>query len=199
MDSESTDTFCEQLLTAYPQPDQALQRLDNALRGFDEAAIYTIHGFCERVLTDRAFESGMPFVSELLPDERELLQEVVDDFWRRTVYDASPLFVRYLLDTGCSPEQLLSTIHPYIGRPYLQVVPPECDSEQSTGQIEAAFAAAYGEVRALWQAAATEVEELLSTSAALNRNMYRFSSIPGWMDAMAAYLALDIPPPGLFE
>jgi exodeoxyribonuclease V beta subunit len=191
------DPFCEQLLTAYPQPDQALQRLDNALRGFDEAAIYTIHGFCERVLTDRAFESGMPFVSELLTDERELLQEVVDDFWRRTVYDASPLFVRYLLDSGCSPETLLGLMHPYIGRPYLQVVPAEYAGEPSTVQIEATFAEAYGEVRALWQTAATEVEELLRTSEALNRNVYRLSSIPGWMDAMAAYLALDIPTPGL--
>jgi exodeoxyribonuclease V beta subunit len=193
------DTFCEQLLMAYPQPDQALQRLDHALRGFDEAAIYTIHGFCERVLTDRAFESGMPFVSELLTDERELLQEVVDDFWRRTVYDASPLFVRYLLDSGGSPEQLLGIIHPYIGRPYLQVVPSEYTGEQSTVQIEAAFAEAYRDVRALWQTAATEVEEILSTSEALNRNRYRLSSIPTWINEMATYLALETPAPGLFD
>src|SRR6266446_35289 len=74
------DLFCQKLITSYPNCHQALQKLDNALWGFDEAAIYTIHGFCERVLTDAAFESGVPFEHALLSDERELLQDIVDDF-----------------------------------------------------------------------------------------------------------------------
>src|SRR5574342_333404 len=63
----------------------AARRLAEAVRSFDAAAVYTIHGFCQRVLTECAFESGQPFASELLPDEHDLLQEVVDDFWRRKV------------------------------------------------------------------------------------------------------------------
>jgi exodeoxyribonuclease V beta subunit len=61
----------------------AARRLAEAVRSFDAAAVFTIHGFCQRVLTECAFESGQPFASELLPDEHDLLQEVVDDFWRR--------------------------------------------------------------------------------------------------------------------
>ena len=33
------------------------KHLVDALRGFDEAAIFTIHGFCQRILIENAFES----------------------------------------------------------------------------------------------------------------------------------------------
>ena len=49
------------------------------------AAILTIHGFCQRALGEHAFESGLPFDAELVADVGELLQEAVDDFWRRRV------------------------------------------------------------------------------------------------------------------
>ena len=39
--------------------------LETALYGFDRAAFHTIHGFCRRVLSETAFESGMPFGLEL--------------------------------------------------------------------------------------------------------------------------------------
>ncbi len=42
--------------------------LRRALREFDEAAIFTIHGFCQRTLQEHAFESGMAFVAELIED-----------------------------------------------------------------------------------------------------------------------------------
>ena len=34
------------------------KRLDEAIKTFDDAAILTIHGFCQRVLKQNAFESG---------------------------------------------------------------------------------------------------------------------------------------------
>src|SRR5262245_33159629 len=37
------------------------KRLVQALRSFDEAAIFTIHGFCQRMLQDHAFESRVAF------------------------------------------------------------------------------------------------------------------------------------------
>src|SRR5262249_59974192 len=43
-------------------------RLLDALRSFDEAAIFTIHGFCQRVLKRHAFESGAAFQAELSED-----------------------------------------------------------------------------------------------------------------------------------
>jgi exodeoxyribonuclease V beta subunit len=41
------------------------RRLLLAVHGFDEAAIFTIHGFCQRALQDAAFEAGGDFDNEL--------------------------------------------------------------------------------------------------------------------------------------
>ena len=54
-------------------------RLQEALEGFDAAAIYTIHGFCQRTLLNHAFESGASFGLELVRDTSPLLDELVDD------------------------------------------------------------------------------------------------------------------------
>ena len=78
------------------QVDEALKRLRQAITGFDRASISTIHGFCNRALHSNAFESGVLFDIELHGDLTHLLEEVVADFWTRSLHDAEPLFVRYL-------------------------------------------------------------------------------------------------------
>lgn len=60
----------------------AEKRLATALVAFDEAAIFTIHGFCRRVLREQAFASGMDFSSEVLTDDLPVLEGVVADFAR---------------------------------------------------------------------------------------------------------------------
>ena len=57
-------------------------QLELALRRFDQAPIFTIHGFCQRALRDRAFESGGLFDTEVISDQSDLVQEVLDDIWR---------------------------------------------------------------------------------------------------------------------
>ena len=56
-----------------------LLRLDRALHGFDEASIFTIHGFCQRALSDAPFSAQVPLSLELVPDDSLLLQEIVHD------------------------------------------------------------------------------------------------------------------------
>ncbi|MEM6955069.1 MAG: UvrD-helicase domain-containing protein [Myxococcota bacterium] len=50
--------------------DTARQRLQNAWVDFDRAQIFTIHGFCQRVLSDHAFRSGRPFGHTLIEPRR---------------------------------------------------------------------------------------------------------------------------------
>ena len=53
-----------------------------ALASFDEAAIFTIHGFCKRTLDRNAFESKIAFDCELCQSHDSLMREVVADFYR---------------------------------------------------------------------------------------------------------------------
>ena len=44
---------------------RAARRLEAAMHDIDRANVFTIHGFCQRVLADLAFESGFPFGCEV--------------------------------------------------------------------------------------------------------------------------------------
>jgi exodeoxyribonuclease V beta subunit len=61
-------------------------RLRLAVRTMDDAAVYTIHSFCQRALTELAFNSGQQFDLEVLTDDGELWRRAVQDWWRRTGY-----------------------------------------------------------------------------------------------------------------
>src|SRR5207245_9011350 len=78
--------FVAELVERITDRQQFERSLKLALQGFDEAPIFTIHGFCARVLADRAFESGVLFETELVTDQSRFVHEVVDDFWRAHFY-----------------------------------------------------------------------------------------------------------------
>ena len=65
------DAFLSGLIGKFPagpKREAARQLLGVAIHDFDEAAIFTIHGFCQRMLHENAFESGSAFDAELLPE-----------------------------------------------------------------------------------------------------------------------------------
>lgn len=77
--------------------------LARALHGFDEAAIHTIHAFCRRILTERAFESGTLFDADLGRDMRRMSRSAAEDFWRRETAASSPLLLSYLAGQKITP------------------------------------------------------------------------------------------------
>ncbi len=67
-----------------PKSDDELRTLLRlALAAFDEAAIFTIHGFCKRTLDRNAFDSHVSFDCELSPSYADLTRELVTDFYRQ--------------------------------------------------------------------------------------------------------------------
>lgn len=190
------DELATRLLDLVADRELAVRRLTNAARGFDEAAIFTIHGFCKRVLGDNAFESGLSFETELLADTGDLLQEIVDDFWRREFYGASPSVVRYFLDERYSPERLLGEIVRHLGKPYLNVLVP--GGERDGAALERAFVAAFRHAASEWSRDRAAIEALLLKSPALNRQKYSLKWLPGWLDSLDQYLTAEQPKPVLF-
>ena len=61
------------------------------------------------------------------PTSSDLLQEVVDDFWRRRVTGESWLLVQHLLDQRVSPDGLARAVSPYLGLPDLPSRPSAGD------------------------------------------------------------------------
>ena len=95
----------------------AVKLLTRALYSFDDAAIFTIHGFCQRALLDNAFESGSLFDTEMITDQSALVDEVSTGARRiseivRAVKDYSYMDqapVQQVVETVMNAEQALQT------------------------------------------------------------------------------------------
>jgi exodeoxyribonuclease V beta subunit len=138
-------------------------RLERALRAFDEAAIFTIHSFCQRTLRDHAFESGALFDTELMTDDSELLQSVADDYWRRRFYEADPLLVSAAIHGKLSPEALVRWLRLHNRHPSLRVISgvDGRSLEELARELQQAFASA----RTEWQAHHDDIRALFTASA----------------------------------
>jgi exodeoxyribonuclease V beta subunit len=191
------DAWQNGLLRKTKNSKTALRRLNEALRGFDQAAIFTIHGFCRRMLHENAFESGSLFDTELVSDQEKLKQEIVDDFWRKHFYEASPLFVNYALNNDFSPDNLLSLLSNSVSQPYLRIIPETRIPDSS--QQENEFIMSFKDISKAWQSAKVEVEEILTTYEGLNRNRYRKANIPIWIQSMDHYVKSHGHNPVLFK
>lgn len=80
----------------------AQTRLKLALSELDLAPISTIHGYCRRVLTEFPFDTGMAFNLGEIVDQRALVRECVDDYWRQRFLgsEADPWAVGFVLPAG---------------------------------------------------------------------------------------------------
>lgn len=167
------------------------RRLVFALRTFDEASVSTIHGFCHRVLHDRAFETGVAFETELIINPMPMLDEAVRDFWARELYDADPRFVGYLLDTHATPPTLLRLAATAAAHPAIPVIPSGAGSRDAPDFTP--FQAAFDHARALWPTCSAEVRELLLNHQGLHVRSYPKDKLPRWFFALDAFLGHDDP------
>jgi exodeoxyribonuclease V beta subunit len=193
----SPDPFLEGLARKIGRTEAAHLRLRRALRDFDRAAVFTIHGFCRRTLEEHAFESGTPFEADLLPDQTLLEQGVVEDFWRREMGAASPLFAAFALARGFTPVNLLS-----LARSARSVLPPDIvprEGRVETEPAETAYLTAFERVAEAWSGMRAEVSTLLLECDALNRVKYRKDSVTRWIRAMDHHASPGRCDPLLFE
>lgn len=117
--NQTGDELLKQLRDDYPPeqwPDCA-QRLRLGAQWMDEAAVSTIHGFCQRMLREHAFASGSLFTQRLETDHSELLAEVVRDYWRQHCYPLQGKTLEWVIEQWRSPDQLAGQLKPWLKLP----------------------------------------------------------------------------------
>ncbi len=178
------DPLLNQLLARLEDPEQAAQRLIDELTAIDEAAIFTIHGFCQRMLLENAFESGALFDTEFITDESELLAGVVEDFWRREFY-GNPGLAELASDRWGTPEGLRRAIRSHVARREL-VVLPELDERAFEPAV---YRAVFAEMAALWAEEREAILTLIHDCKDLSRGPYKLEPVEAAALAMDEFLA----------
>ncbi len=173
---ESDDPLLQSLMAACADTALACRLLLTAERQMDEAAIYTIHGFCQRMLKRNAFESGALFETEFVTDDARLRFEAVADYWRQHCYGLSLPVARAVRALWAEPAGLLQELAPHLATTDLQCL----GGGESLAERHAAILARIASLKSLWQQSAHELAALIAGSG-VDKRSYSSKNLPNWL------------------
>ena len=174
--------------------DTVRKALRKAVLSFDEAGILTIHGFCNRVLHQFAFESSLPFNLELVTDQNRFVREVADDFWRKNFGRAPKVLCAMALKRSLSPDALFTFSGLLINKPSLTMIPDA--TEDPAEKLIKAFEDACG----LWHEDRGRIMALLrADDCGLRRSKeaYKDEALKEYAAELDRLFGGDVDPAGL--
>ncbi|MCY5685836.1 UvrD-helicase domain-containing protein, partial [Salmonella enterica subsp. enterica serovar 1,4,[5],12:i:-] len=183
---ESTDNpLYARLLEEISDKKQAAQWLLLAERQMDEAAVFTIHGFCQRMLSLNAFESGMLFEQQLIEDESLLRYQACADFWRRHCYPLPRDIAQVVFDVWKGPKALLKDIDRYLqGEAPVIKAPPS--QEETLASRHEQILARINQVKQQWCEAVSELDALIESSG-IDRRKFNRGNQAKWIEKITAW------------
>ena len=148
LSNQCDEPFVQQLVKRIGNRNKAFERVQTGLVDFDMASIYTIHGFCQRVLNENAFETDNLFESDVLTDPMNLYSEIARDFWRKHFYEAPRELIIHELDNKISGPEFFISLLQNCRHPHLRII-PENIAEPSL-EILKDYRSLFTEIRNNW-------------------------------------------------
>lgn len=163
------------------------QRLDLALLDIDQAPIFTIHGFCQRVLAEHALESGQMFDCELSGDIAAIRQNCADDFWRKQLYSRPAWQAALLTAAFPTPDSLLASL----GNIGLQqtVYPETADADAALDELKILIACVAECLPATLKNLQVAFEDGLFNDSFIKAFSDRSAELIAWLDDQNTELA----------
>lgn len=183
---QSTDNpLYASLLEEIADMQQAAQWLLLAERQMDEASVFTIHGFCQRMLSLNAFESGMLFEQQLIEDESELRYQACADFWRRHCYPLQRDIAEAVHALWKGPEELLRAIDRYLQgeAPVIKSPPP---ADETLASRHEKIVTQIATLKQKWNASVGEIASILENSG-IDRKKFNRGNQGKWIDKISAW------------
>ncbi|POA53631.1 exodeoxyribonuclease V subunit beta [Pseudomonas sp. FW507-12TSA] len=184
------DGLIEQLRQEYSAEQWAAcaNRLDIAAQWMDEAAVSTIHSWCQRMLREHAFDSGSLFTQTLETDHSDLLGEVLRDYWRLFCYPLQGEALNWVRSHWVGPAELLPRVRALFGNERRD------PQDQTPGElIDASLQerrAALVQIKAPWRQWAEELREIclqgVASKSVDGRKMQARYFEP-WFDKISAW------------
>ncbi|QLB19202.1 exodeoxyribonuclease V subunit beta [Mannheimia granulomatis] len=166
------------LTQLYPKIDnihEALLRLSIAEREVDTASVFTIHGFCQKMLVQFAFESGVRFDLDLQPNQSELFKKLSEEVWREQFYPQNLAATEVISAELSTPLAALAAVKPYINGE----LPKVAKVENFVTALEK-YNHFITEIKADWQANSEELVNLIRNDLAKKITLHG-----GWYKATA--------------
>ncbi|HFN1284046.1 exodeoxyribonuclease V subunit beta [Klebsiella pneumoniae] len=182
---ESDNPLYSALLAEIADKDDAAKTLLLAERQMDEAAVFTIHGFCQRMLSLNAFESGMLFEQQLIEDESRLRYQACADFWRRHCYPLTRDIAAVIHDVWKGPRDLLKSLDRWLQGEAPQLKSPPAPNE-TLAERHQQIIARIDSLKQQWREQVGEIEGVLENSG-LDRRKFNRGNLGKWMEKVNAW------------
>lgn len=182
---ESDNPLYSALLAEIADKDDAVKTLLLAERQMDEAAVFTIHGFCQRMLSLNAFESGMLFEQQLIEDESRLRYQACADFWRRHCYPLTRDIAAVIHDVWKGPRDLLKSLDRWLQGEAPQLKSPPAPNE-TLAERHQQIIARIDSLKQQWREQVGEIEGVLENSG-LDRRKFNRGNQGKWMEKVNAW------------
>ena len=159
-ETSAPDGLIVELREQYPVEQWAAcaNRLDIAAQWMDEAAVSTIHSWCQRMLREHAFDSGSLFTQTLETDHSDLLGQVLRDYWRLFCYPMQGDALNWVRSHWVGPAELMPRVRAMFGNERRD--PPE---QTPSELIEACLQErreALVQIKAPWREWAAQLREI---------------------------------------
>jgi len=206
-EAEADDPYLEALADSYEDEAARLvaaHRLVLAAETMDEAAVFTIDAWCQRMLREHAFDSGSLFDEELVSDERALFEDAANDYWRQHVYPLNGHALKSLLGVWSDVEGLKGAVRELVRR--AELLGPDCVDEEGRPNdmaplgaviagVERAQRARLASLKEGWRERADAMEVWIGAHRSANPKCFNGTkmkpdSLVKWFEALRAW-AMD--------
>jgi exodeoxyribonuclease V beta subunit len=149
------------------------RKLRSALGQMDQAAILTIHGFCQRLLQEHPLSFGVELEFEVVENVASLHAELAVDFWATELYDKPEWLLQALRSRKVTLEHLaqLANVATMPGVEVIGPEPREIDDEAVREVL-----ALHRQAGALWMEHRQEILALLQNEG-LHASIYKEKKI----------------------
>jgi len=189
------DPYLAQLAEDYPDQgarDIAAHRLMLAAETMDEAAIFTIDAWCQRMLREHAFDSGSLFDEELVSSEDMLFEDAANDYWRQHVYPLGASQLQLVLDNWKDVGALKKKVRKLVALAPLLEASADEPLGPMVARLAAAEAATLVQLKQGWNERIDAMEAWIPELRAgagrkVNGNMLNKSHVAGWLGKLRAW------------
>lgn len=177
----------DRLRAEYPhsQWPACAHKLELAAEWMDEAAVSTIHGWCNRMLREHAFDSQSLFTQNLETDQSELRSEVVRDYWRIFFYPMKLEEIAQVKAYWASPDKLEDVVKSLLNHAMrlpdpkdpAEIISVSLEEKRKTLEV----------LKTPWAAWASELRDLFDKAKAagqINGKKLQSGWYDGWLNSL---------------
>jgi len=167
---------------------KAGRQLKVALNSMDEAAIYTIQGFCQRALTEHAFNSRQTFDVEMITDDSEIWDAAIKDWWRINAYPLDGIELQLFTSALGSVESLIK-LQSGLRKPGVTLLPESTETMVSLLEKWGQLAVEWSRLGDIWGSDQEKIVEALSSGALKqSRKVYKSANLESVLSAVETCL-----------